>query len=412
MRRQVLSRELEELGAAALAVVAGSSRDPDLAPFVGPAHFGQSVLVWPAEGEPRLAFLTPMEREEAAAAGLPLATPADLDLEQLVREQLEPAALQTEILARTLALAGVSPGRVALAGRAGVGVVHAACARLQERGWVFLAGEEAVRHATQHKNADELAAIRHAAAGTGAALRRVAGVLAAAAPEPRHGGSPSDLWLGGERLRIGRLRAEIALELARHGLAEPLGNIVAAAEAGAVPHNQGDDQRVLRSRESLVVDLFPHRRLFADCTRTFCVGPPPPELAAGHRAVRETLAAAHLEAVPGVRGWDLQAAACARFGAGGYPTPLSHPGTTVGYVHGLGHGVGYELHEFPSFRKQSGREGVLREGDVFTLEPGLYDPAGGWAVRLEDLCALGADGLEVLAPLPYELDPMAWAHEP
>lgn len=409
MRRQVLSRELEELGAAALVVVAGSSRDPDLAPFVGAAHFGQSVLIWPAQGEPRLAFLTPMEREEAAAAGLPLATPADLDIERLVREQLEPAAIQTEILARTLALAGVAPGRVALAGRAGVGVVHAACARLEGRGWTFLPGEEVIRRATQQKQADELATIRHAATGTGAALRRVAAVLAAAAPAQGHNDSPSDLWLGGERLRVGRLRAEIAVELARQGLTEPLGNIVAAAESGAVPHNQGDDERVLRSRESLVVDLFAHRRLFADCTRTFCVGAPPPELAAGHRAVHEALAAAHREARPGVRGWDLQQAACARLGAGGYPTPLSHPGTTVGYVHGLGHGVGYELHEYPSFRKQAGREGVLREGDVFTLEPGLYDPAGGWAVRLEDLCALATGGLEVLTPLPYELDPAAWS---
>lgn len=407
MRRQILSRELDQLGAAALVVVAGSSRDPDLAPFVGTAHFGHSVLVWPARGEPRLAFLTPMERDEAASTGLPLATPEELEIERLYRE-LHPVAIQAAILEKTLALAGVAPGRAVLAGRAGAGVVHAACARLEKRGWSFLAGEEVIRHATQRKDETELAAVRHAAAGTMAALRRVAALLASVSPDPSESGDPSDLWLGGERLRAGRLRAEIAVELARFGLAEPLGSIVAPAEVGAVPHNQGDDERVLRSRESLIVDLFPQRRVFADCTRTFCVGPPAPELAAAHRAVSAALAAARLAARPGVRGWALQEAACTRLGAAGYPTPLSHPGTTVGYVHGLGHGVGYELHEYPSFRKQAGREGVLREGDVFTLEPGLYDPTGGWAVRLEDLCALSADGLEVLTPLPYELDPAAW----
>jgi Xaa-Pro aminopeptidase len=80
----------------------------------------------------------------------------------------------------------------------------------------------------------------------------------------------------------------------------------------------------------------------------------------------------------------------------------------VGYVHNLGHGVGFELHEAPTFRKANGAEGVLRTGDVFTLEPGLYDAEAGYAIRFEDLCALTEDGLENLTPLPYDLDPRAW----
>ena len=87
---------------------------------------------------------------------------------------------------------------------------------------------------------------------------------------------------------------------------------------------------------------------------------------------------------------------------------MSHPGTTRGYVHGLGHGVGFELHEYPSFRRHAGPEGVLAAGDVITLEPGLYEPEQGFGVRLEDLVALVADGSENLTPLPYELDPRAW----
>jgi Xaa-Pro aminopeptidase len=70
--------------------------------------------------------------------------------------------------------------------------------------------------------------------------------------------------------------------------------------------------------------------------------------------------------------------------------------------------VGFDLHEFPTFKKASGGEGVLREGDVFTLEPGLYDPAEGWGVRLEDLVYLSPEGLETLTPLPYAMDPRAW----
>ena len=72
--------------------------------------------------------------------------------------------------------------------------------------------------------------------------------------------------------------------------------------------------------------------------------------------------------------------------------------------------VGFDLQEFPTFKKASGAEGVLREGDVFTIEPGLYEPAPGdgqtgWGVRIEDLVHLGPDGLESLTPLPYEFDP-------
>ena len=67
------------------------------------------------------------------------------------------------------------------------------------------------------------------------------------------------------------------------------------------------------------------------------------------------------------------------------------------------------MHELPHFRA-AGRDGdgTIERGDVFTLEPGLYDPEAGWAVRLEDLCRLGARGLENLTPLPYDLDPRAW----
>ena len=88
---------------------------------------------------------------------------------------------------------------------------------------------------------------------------------------------------------------------------------------------------------------------------------------------------------------------------------MTHPGTTTGYVHGLGHGVGYVLHEYPSFRKQAGAEGVLGEGDAITLEPGLYSPEEGWAVRVEDLYVVTPGGPRNLTAMPRDLDPRAWA---
>ncbi|HEV7666991.1 MAG TPA: Xaa-Pro peptidase family protein [Thermoanaerobaculia bacterium] len=408
--RDLLAAGLADLGARALVIVAGSAGDPDIAPFARGAHIRDCFVIAPGGAPPKFGYLSPMERGEAAATGLDLLTPEALEVERLIQEGAEPPRFWAEVLAKGLALTGLLPDvdsdRLALAGHAPVGVIHAATQDLGRRGWSFVAGNDLARRFRQEKTEEEIAEIRRVAAGTCAAFHRVAELLANATPRPE-----GDLHLEGEPLTVTRLRREVARTLAEHGLEQPDGNILAPGEEGAMPHSTGTPDRVLRAGESLVVDLFPKGRLFADCTRTFCVGPPPPPLAAAHEAVRGALAQAHEAARPGVRGWTIQEQTCALLSARGYRTPITHPGTTEGYVHGLGHGVGFELHEFPSFRKHAGAEAVLRPGDVFTLEPGLYQVDEGWAVRLEDLVVLGAEGLENLTPLPYELDPRAWQAE-
>jgi Xaa-Pro aminopeptidase len=397
-----LGTGLERAGCKALLVVAHSSRDPDLAPFVRGAHLGTGLLIAPRRGRPRLGFVTPMEREEAAATGLPLLPPEALDVARWQRGGASPAAFLAATAARALQLCGLAPGRLALAGRFAAGVVRAACAELERDGWSFVDGNELVRRARRRKAAWEVEEARRAAAGAVAALRRVAALLGAA------GVRRGELWLEGERLKPRRLRREIGRVLGERGLEQPEGAIVAAGSEAAVPHNQGDPERTLRAGESLVVDLFPKGLLYADCTRTLCVGEPGPALAAAHAAVETALRRARAAARPGVRAWSLQEAACRLLARRGYATPITHPGTTIGYVHGLGHGVGHELHEYPSFRPEAGADGVLERGDLFTLEPGLYDPAAGWGVRLEDLLRMGRTASEPLTPLPYALDPRAW----
>jgi Xaa-Pro aminopeptidase len=415
-----LAAGLAEMGCQALLVVAQSGGDPDLAPFLAvPAHLGTALLVAPRGGQPRLAFLMAMERDEAAATGLPLVTPADLEVLRAASEAPEPAASLAWVIGRALAASGVTPGRVALAGLAPAGEIYGACAALAAHGWEWVAGNELVRQVRKRKTAAELAAIRQAAAAATAVLRAVAARLAAARPagQPELPEAPevnADLWLDGSPLTIGRLRAAVARLMADHGVEQPRGNILAPGDEAGVPHSAGSDGRVLRAGEPLIVDLFPRLAardrppLFADCTRTLCAGEPPAAVVRAHGVLLEALAVARSLAVPGARGWDLQEAVCLYLEEAGYATPLHHPDTTTGYVHNLGHGIGYELHELPVFRKVAGAEGVLAEGDVFTLEPGLYDAAGGYGVRLEDLCYLGPAGLEVLTPLPYDLDPRQW----
>lgn len=387
----------------ALLVVAASGSDPDLAPFARGAHLGRSLVVAPRGAAPRLGFFTPMEREEAAGTGLELLDPSRLETARLAAERLAPGSFLAGVLAHALAGAGLRPGRVALAGHAAAGEVLAAARALEGEGWWFADGSTLVRRFRQEKQAWELAEARRVAAATCEAFRRLALRLAGASPK---GGV---LWEGGEPLTVARLRREVALIFAAHGLEQPSGNLIAPGEEGGVPHNTGSPGRALRAGETLIVDLFPKGLLFADCTRTFAVGPVPDAVAAAHAAVAEALALAHREARPGRRGWDLQEAVCGLLAGRGYATPLTHPGTLRGYVHGLGHGVGHELHEFPAFTKQAGAEGVLAAGDLVTLEPGLYEPdPGGYGLRLEDMVWLGPAGPENLTPLPYDLDPASW----
>ena len=71
------------------------------------------------------------------------------------------------------------------------------------------------------------------------------------------------------------------------------------------------------------------------------------------------------------------------------------------FHHGLGHGIGREVHEAPAIRR--GSETVLRPGMVVTIEPGVYLP--GWGgIRIEDDVLITPDGIDVLTQLPKGLD--------
>ena len=95
---------------------------------------------------------------------------------------------------------------------------------------------------------------------------------------------------------------------------------------------------------------------------------------------------------------------CDLFASHGYPTPLTkQPGEVLesGFFHGLGHGVGLEVHEKPALSRFGDD---LVAGDVIAVEPGLYR-AGYGGVRLEDILLVTDDGAEVVTRYPYDLAP-------
>ncbi|MEL7059720.1 MAG: M24 family metallopeptidase [Acidobacteriota bacterium] len=402
------SEELEALGWRALVVVATGSHDPYLAPFVGSGRVGASLFLATDDGEARLGYLSPMEREEAALSGLPLLSPEVLDVGRHAAASDSQGELWARLLSTALESAGIEPpARIGITGLFPAGAVREICERLEVAGWTVRAGDSAVERLRKRKRDDETAEITRVAGSVAQAFRTVARRLVGARPE-RNGAAGQSLFDVEGMLTVGRLRREIAGVFAAEGLEQPLRNIVAPGGDGAVPHNVGNDASPIRTGETLIVDLFPKGRLFADLTRTFCLDPVPADVVRASSDVAAALVLAESSARPGVAAWTLQQQVCRLLGERGWPTPISHPGTTRGYVHGLGHGVGYDLHELPIFAEEAAEsDGVLEDGDILTLEPGLYDPEAGWAVRLEDLYRVTPSGVARLVDLPRELDPRA-----
>ena len=159
--------------------------------------------------------------------------------------------------------------------------------------------------------------------------------------------------------------------------------------------------------EPITIDIWPRdvaSTFHTDMTRTFVVGPVSDELADYHRLCLEVHERVIPAIRPGVTGKELHVLASEVVEAGGYRSQLSKaPGEVLldGFFHGLGHGVGLEVHEEPQLDLSGG---VLEAGDVVTVEPGVYRQGYG-GVRLEDIVLVTDDGAEVLTSYPFSLEP-------
>ena len=222
------------------------------------------------------------------------------------------------------------------------------------------------------KDEEELALMRHAQSITDAAFQHMLG-----------------------EIRPGRTEKELKLELERfmfeHG-ADSLafGTIVASGPNTANPHAIPSDRVVERGDFVLMDYGAGFHDYCSDMTRTVVVGEP----TAKQREIYDIVQRTHetcVEAIhAGVDGRDIHMLSVKLIGEAGYGDY---------YGHGLGHGVGIDIHELPNFGRKSN---IVEEGAVITVEPGIYLPGVG-GVRLEDYGVVTREGFAPFTTSPHEL---------
>ena len=171
----------------------------------------------------------------------------------------------------------------------------------------------------------------------------------------------------------------------------PFPSIVASGPRAALPHARSSRREILRG-DFLLMDFGAEVGGYcADLTRTVVVGKASPEQRQVYDVVRRANEIAAGAVRPGMRGRDADALA---------RDYIERCGFGDEFGHSLGHGLGLEVHEAPRLARSA--DGILAEGSVVTIEPGIYRP--GWGgVRIEDDVHLASGGPELLTHFTREL---------
>ena len=233
------------------------------------------------------------------------------------------------------------------------------------------------------KDRDELAAIREAIDQAQRAFVRVTSAL-------RSSQSEKDL------------ADEIEDSLRRCGASgSSFPPIVAVGKNAARPHHSPQASTRLGDADFILIDWGANGRGYkSDLTRVLITGKVTSKFETVYRAVLAAQERAIATIRPGVTGGAVDAAA---------RSALEEQGLNRFFDHGLGHGIGLQIHEAPRLRKDA--KTLLRPGMVITIEPGVYIP--GWGgVRIEDDILVTPEGCEVLTHVPKALESIRYPISP
>ncbi len=196
---------------------------------------------------------------------------------------------------------------------------------------------------------------------------------------------------------VGRSEREVAIELElrmrRLGAQAPsFPSIIASGEHGALPHAEPREVEIGRGM-LVTIDWGAYLDGYcSDCTRTYATGALSAEASAVYELVLNAQEAALAAVRAGISGREVDGVARSIIEAAGHAEHFGH---------GVGHGVGMEIHEAPRLSRTASEE-PLRAGNMVTVEPGVYVP-GLLGVRIEDLALVSEHGCERLTSLSKQL---------
>jgi Xaa-Pro aminopeptidase len=364
-------------------------RSPDMRHAV-PLGIPDAFLYAERNGD-RHVVIHAMEAARMGDLGLELHPPEEFGYDELVKSGRKPDEIRLELLARACNALGIKEAAVPS------DFPLQLADRLRGEGIELAADPELFRRRRREKTTEELEGIRRAQQTADAAMGVARDMLRAADVDG------DSLVLDGETLTAERIQAAIMAEFTARGCtADDM--IVAPGWQGAVGHHPGAGP--IAPGVPVVVDIWPrdrHSGCFADMTRTFVVGEPADDIREWHRLSVQALEEAVAAIRPGASCRAIFDGTCELYEAHGHPTQRTKKeGETLsdGFFHGLGHGVGLDVHEHPGLGRISDEELIV--GDVVTVEPGLYRQGYG-GVRVEDLILVTEDGRENLTDFPYDL---------
>jgi Xaa-Pro aminopeptidase len=401
-----LDRIMEAHNLDAMLVIGPAQHNPPMVYMTDGGHLTGGDLV-KKRGEAPILFYNPMERDEAAKTGLATRNLGDYRFQDLLKQTggdyLQAMVMRYQAMLTEL---GITSGRIAIYGQADAGSAYAIFTTLQKAmpGLTLVGelGDSALLEAMATKDESEVERIRRMGQVTTAVVAQVSDFLTS---HPVKDGVL--VKADGQPLTICDVKSRINLWLAERGVENPEGTIFAIGHDAGVPHSAGNPDDLLRLGQTIIFDIFPCEAeggYYYDLTRTWCLGYSPDEVLALYEDVLTVYNWILSELRVDMPCKEYQQRTCELFEARGHATIKTNPQTQEGYVHGLGHGVGLNVHERPWFGLSATDVDRLAPGVVVTIEPGLYYPERGMGIRLEDTIWVRPDGqMEVLAEYPLDL---------
>ncbi len=270
---------------------------------------------------------------------------------------------------------------------------------LRDEGLIVKPMYDVVEKARETKDADEIDEIRAVQAVAEEVTAEAIDLIANADVDAN-----GILIVKKEALTVGKVKSFFGHQFLNHGCVMEEDIIVACGPKGSDPHYFGDPQDVLKANKPIILDIVPRsvqRRYWTDMTRTIVKGKASDKVRKMFNTVLEAKNASMDAIQAGALGSDVYDVCCDVLEKAGYETTRGGKQITRGLTHSLGHGVGLDIHEGP--RMSELYKFPLKEHNIVTVEPGLYDPNVG-GVRIEDIVKVTKAGCSNITKIEIRLE--------